>query len=259
MTTLDDHVAALRALGEDADPAEAAGASATRGRVRRTLESGRGVQRHAGLFAALAVMLVASASWAVATGRIQQLWRAPEHSVEQTAPAVTAPPAPPSVIPRPAPAPVDVVAPVPPAALAAPAPPAAVAPAARVHPHVATSIAVPVAAPIAAPPDDVPAVAPGAALYRRAHDLYFHGADYALALDAWDRYLAAAPDGQFAVEARYNRALCLVRLARLDEARDALGPFARGEVAPAGYRQHEAAALIDKIDRRAHEPLNGSR
>ena len=78
------------------------------------------------------------------------------------------------------------------------------------------------------------------------------------ALAAWDAYLAAEPNGQLVVEATYNRALCLVRLGRLADARTALLPFARGEVAPAGYRRAEAKALIERIDRRTNS-LNGTR
>ena len=92
--------------------------------------------------------------------------------------------------------------------------------------------------------------APVESLYRAAHELHFHGSDAQAALDAWDRYLAVEPTGRFAVEARYNRALCLVRLARYDEARDALGPYARGEIEPAGYREDDAKALVDRIDAR---------
>ena len=53
------------------------------------------------------------------------------------------------------------------------------------------------------------------------------------------------PAGTFASEARYNRALCLVRLGRLGEAREALGPFARGDYG--NYRHAEAAALLEAL------------
>ncbi|MCB9565377.1 MAG: hypothetical protein H6708_33745 [Kofleriaceae bacterium] len=61
---------------------------------------------------------------------------------------------------------------------------------------------------------------------------------------AWDAYLAAAPRSRFAVEARYNRGLALIRAGRPGDARAALAPFADGAVEPRGYRQREAAALI---------------
>jgi len=100
----------------------------------------------------------------------------------------------------------------------------------------------------AAPPRATP-VEPVEAQYRKAHELHFHGGDPAAALAAWDAYLAAEPDGRFSVEARYNRALVLVRLARYAEARAALAPFARGDIAPRGYRQAEAEQLVERLAR----------
>ncbi len=83
------------------------------------------------------------------------------------------------------------------------------------------------------------------ALYRQAHEAHFVARDAARALVAWDRYLAVFPRGRLAPEARYNRALVLVRLGRTDEARAALAPFAD---APIGsYRQAEARLLLDAI------------
>jgi hypothetical protein len=87
-----------------------------------------------------------------------------------------------------------------------------------------------------APPSD-----PTHDLYRTAHRAHFVDQNPAAALAAWDEYLRAAPQGRFALEARYNRALCLARLGRNAEAREALAPFAAGKFA--GYRQHEAAEL----------------
>jgi hypothetical protein len=89
--------------------------------------------------------------------------------------------------------------------------------------------------------------APVEALYRRAHELHFHGGEPAATLAAWDAYLAAEPGGRFSVEARYNRAILLIRLGRYAQARAALEPFARGEVVPAGYRQTEAGRLVERL------------
>ncbi|AUX23717.1 hypothetical protein SOCEGT47_042470 [Sorangium cellulosum] len=104
----------------------------------------------------------------------------------------------------------------------------------------------------APPPADAPQAAPAApagpdahALYQAAHRAHFVDRDPAAALAAWDTYLAAAPRGRFAVEARYNRALCLVRLGHAAEARRALAPFARG--AFGGYRQTESRSLIEAL------------
>jgi len=79
-------------------------------------------------------------------------------------------------------------------------------------------------------------------LYRVAHRAHFVDHDSGRALAAWDAYLKAAPRGAFALEARYNRALCLVRLDRRGEARAALTPFAEGR--HGGYRKDDAAKLI---------------
>ena len=64
---------------------------------------------------------------------------------------------------------------------------------------------------------------PNATLFAEAHRLHFTEHDPARAVAAWDRYLAAAPRGKFAHEARYNRALALVRVGRHAEAKQELG------------------------------------
>ncbi len=99
-------------------------------------------------------------------------------------------------------------------------------------------------APVAVPHEDAPS-----RLYAEAHRAHFVDGDPSSALRAWNAYLAAAPEGTFAPEARYNRAVTLVRLGRLAEARRALEPFARG--AYGGYRSREAAALLEAIALRA--------
>ena len=81
-------------------------------------------------------------------------------------------------------------------------------------------------------------------LYRAAHRAHFTDHDCDRALTGWDAYLGASPRGPLALEARYNRALCLVRLGRTAEARRALRPFA---TAPGGYRQKEASSLLAVI------------
>jgi cytoskeletal protein RodZ len=86
-------------------------------------------------------------------------------------------------------------------------------------------------------------------LYATAHRAHFDTRDYAAALTAWDRYLASSPTGRFAPEAKYNRAICLLRLGRKDEAAAALEPFASG--AMGGYRQSEARDLRAAITNEA--------
>lgn len=288
----DEAVDALRALGDDRDDAAA---SATRLRIRDSLARGHALRRHAAMFSVLAVLLVASGAWALTSGRVAR-WIAPaaqapavlpdvnepvvtrpaphvtvsvpdasEPAVTSPAPHVSVPDASEPAVTSPAPVSVrgsDVSEPV----VTRPAPRVARAPDVVAAPEVGPSAARVVAsAPHAAEPratashDADTGESEAEALYRAAHELHFHGDDVPAALAAWDAYLAASPRGAFAIEARYNRALCLVKLGRLDEARTALAPFAAGEVAPAGYRRDEAARLIERIDHRLANSVNGSR
>ena len=79
--------------------------------------------------------------------------------------------------------------------------------------------------------------------YQRAHEAHFGADEPRAALAAWNRYLAAYPRGTFAPEARYNRALCLLRLGHKEAGVAALRPFARGSYGD--YRRREATTLID--------------
>jgi hypothetical protein len=98
-------------------------------------------------------------------------------------------------------------------------------------------------APRARPTDDLPSVDdPGHELYRAAHRAHFVERNPERALRGWDEYLAQARGGRFALEARYNRALCLIRLERNAEAQSALEPFARGDFG--AYRRDEATRLL---------------
>ena len=101
-------------------------------------------------------------------------------------------------------------------------------------------------APVVSPPA-APEADGDLALYRKAHQAHFRARDFAAALRGWNAYLTEFPRGTFAVEARYNRAICLVRLGQKDEARRALTPFASGEVAH-GYRQVEAKKLLEALE-----------
>lgn len=142
------------------------------------------------------------------------------------------------------PAPIEAVAAPPPAALpplqtapiqtsnAAPAPPSSDPP----SPPASSSARA--AAPAAPSPDEI-------ALYETAHRIHFVDRNPTAALAAWDTYLRAAPRGRFAVEAQYNRALCLVRVGRTAEAEKVLLGFARG--AYGGYRRTEAQNLLDAM------------
>ncbi len=72
--------------------------------------------------------------------------------------------------------------------------------------------------------------------------------DAGMALKGWDSYLAAYPNGRFALEARYNRALALVRLDRRDDARAALAPFADGTYS--AHRRRDARAPSGRMQPR---------
>lgn len=97
--------------------------------------------------------------------------------------------------------------------------------------------------PVAAAVPEIPAAPdPDLAAYRIAHDVHFKGGSPADALLAWDNYLAQYPSGALAIDARYSRALVLIRLKRWPEARAALAPFANAT--PGSYRQAEATKLL---------------
>jgi RNA polymerase sigma-70 factor, ECF subfamily len=82
--------------------------------------------------------------------------------------------------------------------------------------------------------------------YRDAHRTHFDAGDPAAALQAWDRYLADFPASSFAADARFNRALCLLRLGQSADARRALEAFAGAP--PGTYRQRDAAALLEGLE-----------
>jgi hypothetical protein len=86
---------------------------------------------------------------------------------------------------------------------------------------------------------------PELAAYRVAHEAHFRGTDPKAALAAWDAYLAKFPNGRLVLEARYDRALILIKLRRFSDARAALKPFAEGT-----YRRAEAIKLLAAIENR---------
>ena len=93
--------------------------------------------------------------------------------------------------------------------------------------------------------DDTPASGPSDAeadAYGRAHRAHFDESAPERALAAWDDYLRLYPRGAFEPEARFNRAICLVRLRRLVQAERALRSFADGRLG--GYRRAEAEQLL---------------
>lgn len=182
-----------------------------------------------------AVMLVITRALGIHRGDVPPARPLPRRpAARPLAASVVAPPAP--VVPVAPPEASEVV----PAPSPAPAPP----PAPQVAlPATAGSSSLSAAAPSHVLPAAGDAAAdPTFELYRKAHQAHFVDHDDARALSAWNAYLKAAPHGAFAPEARYNRALCLVRLHRNDEARAALEPFAAGRYGT--YRRDDAERLL---------------
>ncbi len=188
----------------------------------------------------LAACLAAGTAWGAATGRLPTVFHTIgqivgyRHDQSEPSGASSKPPSPKVTrAPEPAPPPV-----------ADPATPPEPAPTGKAKPE-------PLQAEPTASAKAAPALGSSAAfqdtdgdLYRLAHEAHFASHDYARALAGWDAYLKAAPGGRLATEARYNRAICLLRLGRDAEARRALEPFASGTM---GYRQVEARQLLDEL------------
>jgi TolA-binding protein len=228
---------ATRALRAETGEASADGRF-TRARVMASLHQGK-IKRRTRLAFVLpiAACLAAGTAWGAATGRLPAMFHALGQMVgyrsRPSAPEADAPQVPTARAPVALPE-----AEVPPPPEMPPATPASPAPA-KLEP---TSSAKP-----------APAASASAAfedadgdLYRLAHEAHFTSHDYARALAGWDAYLKAAPGGRLSTEARYNRAICLLRLGRDAEARQALEPFASGKL---GYRQNEARELLEELSR----------
>jgi TolA-binding protein len=109
----------------------------------------------------------------------------------------------------------------------------------------ASSLALPQVRPQASVPHDSRVTEQELSLYENAHRAHFIEKDSTTALRAWDEYLTQVPRGRFVLEARYNRALCLLRLGRNQEAVSALSLFAQGRFG--NYRKAEAQSLIDGL------------
>jgi len=83
------------------------------------------------------------------------------------------------------------------------------------------------------------------AAYKAGHDAQFSQGNCSAALAAYDAYLTHYPSGSFVLEAKYNRAVCLVQTGQLDAAHSALLPFARGNYGE--YRKDQARKLVEAI------------
>jgi hypothetical protein len=103
--------------------------------------------------------------------------------------------------------------------------------------------------------DDVTASGPSDAeseAYGRAHRAHFDEGAPERALAAWDDYLRLYPRGTFEPEARFNRAICLLRLRRFAQAERALRSFADGRFG--GYRGAETEQLLGWLRDRSPAP-----
>lgn len=211
----------------------------TRARVMASLHQGKVKRRTRLAFVLpLAACLAAGTAWGAATGKLPAVFHAISRAVSYSAKA-PAPPAPRRLAPSAVvPSGVAPAAPSPAAALPAPEPvtPSSPAPARSVG---AVGVSTKPAPSSSAAFQDA-----DGDLYRLAHEAHFTSHDYGRALAGWDAYLRAAPRGRLATEARYNRALCLLRLGRDADARQALAPFASGAM---GYRQNEAQQLLSEL------------
>jgi hypothetical protein len=274
---------AFRSL-RDLEDGRHPGADETLARVLGDLAATRGRRARAGgarMWLLAAAILVVSTMAAARTGSLNRVLRAlslrergtpseikPAPSVVPPAiaapaprPTLEAPEAPvvspaPSAAPEGAPAPV--VAPAPTAAnVPGPAVVVAASPArARATGSADLQVRRPLAAPSAAASTlDAPAASASAApqigsddaTFARAHHLHFSGGDPSAALAAWDDYLRRFPDGRFVPEARYNRAIDLLKLGRSAEAREALRAFADGQYGD--YRRDEARSILRSLSR----------
>ncbi len=233
--------AATRALQEETTDDDATDGRFTRARVMASLHQSKLKRRtRLAFILPIAACLAAGTAWGAATGRLPAMF----HAISEAVSFGSKPSAPKglqSKSPTQSAAPLAQKDQAPPAdGVATPdaSPAGSVKPeSAKVEPAVSAKA--------------TPALSSSAAfqdadgdLYRLAHEAHFASHDYARALAGWDAYLKAAPNGRLATEARYNRAICLLRLGRDAEARQALEPFASGKM---GYRQNEARELLDEL------------
>lgn len=190
----------------------------TLARIERSLRRPRSRRPVRWIVMPLAAAFLILTAWASASGRLARLITLVSHDeVQHPHEPLPAPPPPP---PPPAPQPVVALPPLPSVSVSASAEP---------------------------PPPPPPKRVDVDALYREAHEAHFVRRDPQAALDAWDRYLAAAgPNGRFVLEARYNRALSLIRLGRKSAAAEALRPFANGDYG--NYRRDEATQLLQSLE-----------
>ncbi len=214
---------ALRASAGEADGGRGA---ETLTRVLHTLRRRERTRRVGRIVVPVAFLLLATSVWAITSGRVPSPLKRDQHRADvgptarsSRATAGTTPvleplpsPEPPPTVPSPLPEALPMI-------------PRSRHPVAAVGREVASTSA-----------DDI---------YGQAHIAHFERGDFAAALSLWDRYLAITPLPPFAVEARFNRAIALLRLGQSDVAAAALRPFVEGDYG--SYRRDEARRLLQAI------------
>jgi hypothetical protein len=252
---------AARALREETSGDDAS-ARFTRARIMASVHDERVKRRTRWAFLLpIAATFVAASAYGAATGKTRQAFEVVARALgvhSSTTPASTGTPPrgressrlrAPAEPPTPAHAPAGVETPSEPDPVAPPEPPATE----PAPPRVAAKSSAVAPSSTSLPGGGGAAADPTFDLYRSAHQTHFVERDYRRALAAWDAYLRAAPRGSFVPEARYNRALCLVRLHRNDEARAALKPFAEGRYGT--YRRADAEQLMAALPGGVAGPL----
>ena len=194
------------------------GAAATRARVLAAADRGaraHGTPRRLAVPTVIALLVICSASLAGTT--LAQRWRRPAAvAIEETPPSV--------------------------AAFGSP-----------VHSGRRAAVVIPAVVPTL--DDTAPEPGPSDAefeAYGRAHRAHFDEGVPERALADWDNYLRRYPQGAFEPEARFNRAICLVRLRRFAQAERALQSFADGRFGD--YRRAEAEQLLAWLRERPPAP-----
>lgn len=81
--------------------------------------------------------------------------------------------------------------------------------------------------------------------YQAAHRAHFQRGDCTSAVAGYRKYLSEQPGGTFALEAKYNLGVCLIRMGKAAEAKRLLQPFADGTYG--NYRQQKSQELIDAL------------
>jgi hypothetical protein len=81
--------------------------------------------------------------------------------------------------------------------------------------------------------------------YQTAHRAHFQAGNCTSAVAGYRKYLREQPGGTFALEAKYNLGVCLIRLGETAEAKRLLLPFANG--AYGNYRKEKSQELIDAL------------